>query len=152
MPGFMDQLGDLIRGGTESFRENIYPSVRNKLAQTALDLGGASTGQEGKQRLHEGGNFAITKALGSAGVPPDLAANISDLGYLGNETFTGALASLAGRPFFSDYGFRWPDVSLNRQGQDRAVSQLLAERGLETARQAEIERAGGGRLPFSGKQ
>jgi hypothetical protein len=152
MPGFLDQLGGLLQGGAETFREDIYPSVRNRLARTALDLGGAQTGQEGKQLLHEGGNFAITKRLGDAGVPPDLAANISDLGYLGNETFTGGLAKLMGRPFFSDYGFRWGDVSMNRQGQDRAVSQLLAEKALETARQAEIEQAGGGRLPFSGKQ
>lgn len=150
MPGFLDALGEMVRGGADTFRRETYPNVRNKLAQTALNLGGANTSMEGKQLLHEGGNYAITKALAPS-LGPDLAANISDLGYLGNETFTGALAKIAGKPFFSDYGFRWKDVAMNRRGQDRAISDHLAQRALETARQAEIEREGGGQAPFPGK-
>jgi hypothetical protein len=115
----------------EQFREHGYPNARNSFAKTALDLGGASSGPEAKELLHEGGNYALTKKLHGVGVPAQLAANTSDLAFLGNEAFTGTLAALTGRPFFSDYGFRWGDVATNRRGQDRALTDISAEQAAE---------------------
>jgi hypothetical protein len=128
--GFLDRL-----------RSETYPNWRNKIAATALDLGGASTAPEAKQLLHEGGNYALTKMLGKGDViPPWLAANFSDAAYLGNETFTGSLAALTGRPFESDYGFRWGDVALNRHGQDRAMAELEAENAIANYKRQEVSR------------
>ena len=122
----MANLKDLIEG----FRSQTYPAVRNKIVQTALDLGGASTGQSGKELLHTGGNYALTKKIASILpiLPPEVAAGIADNLYTGNEIFTGVLAELTGRPFFSDYGFRGGDLVLNARGQNQAVAELNAER------------------------
>lgn len=112
----------------ESVRQDAYPKARNYLVTTALNLGGKGADKDSKKILHEQGNYEATKKLGETRViPPWLAANISDLAYLGNETLTGSLAAATGRPFFSDYGFRWGDVAINRRGQDQDVAELEAE-------------------------
>lgn len=136
MAGFMDKL----RGVLEGVRQDAYPKARNYLARQADLLGGAQSDASAKDILHGQGNYNLTKKLGSV-FPPDIAANLSDAAYLGNETFTGALAKLTGRPFFSDYGFRWKDVAINRGGQDRALREL---RGRSAARRARLEAEGVG--------
>jgi hypothetical protein len=143
--GFLDSLGEMVG----EFRSKTYPTARNKLARTVLDLGGASTGADAKKILHEGGNYALTKKFGTV-LPPWLAANTSDLMYLGNEAFTGALAKASGRPFFSDYGFRWKDVAMNRAGQDRAIQELKAEKKIRDAMEAQREWENP--VPFGGKE
>ena len=143
--GFLDKLGEMVG----EFRSKTYPEARNKVARTVLDLGGASTGPDAKKILHEGGNYALTKKLGSV-LPPQIAANFSDSMYLGNETLTGGLSALTGRPFFSDYGFRWKDVAMNRAGQDRAIQELKAEKKIRDAMEAQREWENP--VPFGGKE
>lgn len=136
--GFLDD----IRGAIGNFREKTYPQARNWLAREADLVGGAESDADAKKVLHGQGNYNLTRKVGAGGVvPPWLAANVADLGYLGNEALTGTLAKATGRPFFSDYGFRWKDVAINRGGQDRAVSRLEAEQALRGAKQAEDQEA-----------
>jgi hypothetical protein len=114
----------------EGVRSELYPAIRNKVVTTALDLGGASTGQSGKQLLHTGGNKALTHKIAAIlpFLPAEVAAGIADNLYTGNEIFTGGLALATGRPFFSDYGFRGGDLVLNAMGQNQAVAEINAER------------------------
>jgi hypothetical protein len=133
---------DDIRNAVSEFRQEQYPQARNWLARKADLLGGAASDADAKKILHEQGNYNLTKKLANV-VPPDLAANLADAAYLGNETFTGTLSKLLGKPFFSDYGFRWKDVAINRRGQDRAVNELLAKEALD--------RAVAGRTPYTGR-
>jgi hypothetical protein len=129
---WLDGVKDTISG----FREETYPKVRNYLARNADLLGGAASDADAKKVLHGQGNYNLTKKLGSV-LPPDLAASVADALYLGNETLTGTLSKATGRPFFSDYGFRWKDVGINRGGQDRAVQDLVWE---NTNRRAKTDR------------
>jgi len=132
---FLDDIRDALGG----FREEAYPKVRNYLARQADLVGGAASDADAKTVLHGQGNYNITKKLGKV-LPADIAANFSDAAYLGNEAFTGTLAKATGRPFFSDYGFRWKDIGINRGGQDRAVKELDLERAAERhKRQSEID-------------
>lgn len=142
MSWLSDRLGEVVKSGVENFREDTYPKVRNWLAREADLVGGAQSDKDAKKILHEEGNYNLTKKLGRV-LPPELAANVADLGYLGNETLTGLLSKATGRPFFSDYGFRWKDVAINRRGQDRAISDLEA--------QAALRRAIADRTPYTGR-
>jgi hypothetical protein len=110
----------------ESFREEVYPAARNKLARLADLTGGAQSDASTKEILHGQGNYNLTKKLGQF-MPAAMAANLSDSAYLGNEALTGTMAKLTGRPFFSKYGFGWGDIAINRRGQDRAVAELEQE-------------------------
>ena len=134
---FLDDIRDAIGG----FREETYPKARNYLARKADLVGGAASDADAKTILHGQGNYNLTKALAKVLPSPEAAANVSDLGYLGNEVLTGILAKVTGRPFFSDYGFRWKDVGINRGGQDRAVRDLNAE--------IEARAAKSGRVPYN---
>lgn len=128
--GFMDEIQAALGG----FREEVYPKVRNWAARKADLVGGAASDASTKQILHGQGNYNLTKRIGEAlggAIPPGVAANLSDAAYLGNEAFTGALSKATGRPFFSDYGFRWKDVGINRGGQDRAVKELELQRAAD---------------------
>jgi len=137
---FLDEIQKAIGG----FREETYPKVRNYLARQADLVGGAASDADAKTVLHGQGNYNLTKKLGGV-FPPDVAANLSDAAYLGNEVLTGTLAKATGRPFFSDYGFRWKDVGINRGGQDRAVKELRLERSAaRLKRQSEIDAILGG--------
>ena len=121
--GFMDEIQEAIGG----FREKTYPKVRNWAARQADLVGGAASDADAKSVLHGQGNYNLTKKLAEV-LRPEMAANATDLAYLGNEALTGLMAKATGRPFFSDYGFRWKDVAINRGGQDRALKELKAER------------------------
>lgn len=119
LQGIQDAIG--------GFRERTYPKVRNAVSEALLQPGGKGTHESAKEYFHEKGNYAATKKLGGV-LPPQIAANLTDAAYLGNETMTGVLAKLAGKPFFSPYGFNWADVGINRRGQDRAMRDLEVER------------------------
>lgn len=123
MAGFLDGIRQAVAG----VREESYPKARNAVAEALLQPGGKGTHQTAKDYFHRKGSYALTKRLGSV-LPPQVAANLADSAYLGNEAVTGVLAKLAGQPYFSDYGFRWGDVALNRQGQDEAVKELETEK------------------------
>lgn len=146
MGGFLDELKGLV----EQARQETYPKVRNYLATTALNLGGKGADKDSKKILHEEGNYEATKRLGAL-LPPETAAGVTDLAYLGNEALTGTLAKLTGRPFFSDYGFRWKDVGINRRGQDRAIHELSAQNALRRAQLRETMRSVP-EIPFGGKE
>jgi len=126
---FLDEIQKAIGG----FREETYPKVRNYLARQADLVGGAASDADAKTVLHGQGNYNLTKKLAKI-LPPEAAANVADLGYLGNETLTGLLSKATGRPFFSDYGFRWKDVGINRGGQDRALRDLDTEHFVRKAK------------------
>lgn len=138
-------LGEIIA----NFREKQYPAARNAIAEAILGFGGKGTSESGKEYFHRKGNYILTKRFGNV-LPPQAAANLVDAAYLGNETLSGTLGSMIGKPFFSDYGFRWGDVSLNRQGQDKAIAELEVENALKRAGELELLRRHA--IPFGGKE
>lgn len=131
--GFMEDIQQAIGG----FREKTYPRIRNAAADALLQPGGKGTHESAKDYFHRQGNSRLTEMLGSV-LAPQAAANVSDALYMGNEAVTGGLARLAGKPFFSKYGFNWPDVAINRRGQDEAVKKL--DKRWEGVRQGEPTR------------
>ena len=139
-------LGDLIA----DVREKHYPAARNAIAESILQLGGKGTHEDAKEYFHGRGNYQATKALGTV-LPPRVAANLVDSAYLGNEAISGTLGMLLGKPFFSEYGFRWRDVPINRRGQDRAIAELEAQAALEAAIRRERE-ASYPAVPIGGKE
>jgi hypothetical protein len=109
----------------EKMREG-YTNVRNAAYEALLQPGGKGSHQTHKDYFHTQGNYLNTKRLGRV-LPPHLAAGLVDTAYQGNEAMTGVLAKLAGKPYFSEYGFNREDLDRNRRGQERAVAELLRE-------------------------
>jgi len=118
-----------LSAGAKRFREKTYPEARNKAFEFLLQPGGRESHQSAKDYFHRQGSYKLTKTLGRV-LPPQIAANLSDFAYLGNEAVTGALAKahgvLSGKdtPFESPYGFSWKDVATNRRGQQQAIDEL----------------------------
>lgn len=118
-----------LSSGVKNFREKGYPEARNKAFEFLLQPGGKESHQTAKDYFHRQGNYALTKKLGKV-LPPQIAANLSDAAYMGNEAITGTLAKahgiLSGKdtPFFSPYGFNWKDIGINRAGQQQAIDEL----------------------------
>lgn len=130
---WLDGVKDRVQETVGGFREDTLPGVRNRLAEYLLQPGGKGTHESAKDYFHRRGNKAMTEKLGSI-LPAGIAANLTDSAYLGNEAMTGVLAKLAGRPFFSDYGFRWKDVGINRRGQDEAVREMELKQAADRLR------------------
>jgi hypothetical protein len=119
-------MPDRKKSWAEALREDVFPNLRNKAVKALLFPGGVESDKSHKQVLHVEGNRRMTKAIGKV-LPPQQAAHVTDALYGANEAVTGALAKVAGRDYFSPYGYNVDDLRLNKQGQDAAVRELEAE-------------------------